>query len=261
MLNGALAIRFDPSLSRMEKARIAIGPVANKPYRARGAEAYLESVAISPEAIAEAARIASEEANPRSSLIRGGGAYRKEMVRLYLTRTIQSLVDETKKREQGVMKVRMKVNGNQVEREIPADRLLVDFLREDLGLTGTKEGCEEGECGACTVIMNGKSVTSCLIPAVKADGAEILTVEGLAEDAELHPLQQAFLEEGAVQCGYCTAGMLLFGQSPPGRKSHPRFAEVKKGLSGNLCRCTGYTKIIRAVQVASEKMQRKGGKR
>jgi carbon-monoxide dehydrogenase small subunit len=157
------------------------------------------------------------------------------------------------------MKVRMRVNGNQVEREIPADRLLVDFIREDLGLTGTKKGCEEGECGACTLIMNGKSVASCLIPAFKADGAEILTVEGLADDAQLHPLQQAFLEEGAVQCGYCTAGMLLSAKALLDENPNPTVQEVKKGLSGNLCRCTGYTKIIRAVQVASEKMQKERG--
>ena len=157
------------------------------------------------------------------------------------------------------MKVRMRVNGNQVEREIPADRLLVDFIREDLGLTGTKKGCEEGECGACTLIMNGKSVVSCLIPAFKADGAEILTVEGLADDAQLHPLQQAFLEEGAVQCGYCTAGMLLSAKALLDENPNPTVQEVKKGLSGNLCRCTGYTKIIRAVQVASEKMQKERG--
>ncbi len=157
------------------------------------------------------------------------------------------------------MKVRMRVNGNQVEREIPADRLLVDFIREDLGLMGTKKGCEEGECGACTLIMNGKSVASCLIPAFKADGAEILTVEGLADDAQLHPLQQAFLEEGAVQCGYCTAGMLLSAKALLDENPNPTVQEVKKGLSGNLCRCTGYTKIIRAVQMASEKMQKERG--
>jgi carbon-monoxide dehydrogenase small subunit len=157
------------------------------------------------------------------------------------------------------MKVRMRVNGNQVEREIPADRLLVDFIREDLGLTGTKKGCEEGECGACTLIMNGKSVASCLVPAFKADGAEILTVEGLADDAQLHPLQQAFLEEGAVQCGYCTAGMLLSAKALLDENPNPTVQEVKKGLSGNLCRCTGYTKIIRAVQVVSEKMQKERG--
>jgi len=157
------------------------------------------------------------------------------------------------------MKVRMRVNGNQVEREIPANRLLVDFIREDLGLIGTKKGCEEGECGACTIMMNGKSVVSCLIPAVKADGAEILTVEGMACEAQLHPLQQAFLEEGAVQCGYCTSGMLLSAKALLDENPDPTVEDVKRGISGNFCRCTGYTKIIRAVQAGSEKIQKERG--
>jgi aerobic carbon-monoxide dehydrogenase small subunit len=156
------------------------------------------------------------------------------------------------------MKVRMRVNGNRVEREIPPDRLLVDFIREDLGLTGTKKGCEEGECGACTIIMNGKSVVSCLIPAFKADGAEILTVEGMAGEGQLDPIQQAFLEEGAVQCGYCTPGMLLSAKALLDENPNPTVEEVKKGMSGNLCRCTGYKKIIRAVRVASERIHREG---
>jgi carbon-monoxide dehydrogenase small subunit len=153
------------------------------------------------------------------------------------------------------MKVCMRVNGNQVEREIPPDRLLVDFIREDLGLTGTKKVCEEGECGACTVLMNGKNVVSCLTPVFKADGAEILTVEGMAGEAQLHPIQQAFLEEGAVQCGYCTPGMVLSTKALLDENPHPTVEAVKRGISGNFCRCTGYTKIIRAAQVASEKIQ------
>jgi carbon-monoxide dehydrogenase small subunit len=153
----------------------------------------------------------------------------------------------------------MRVNGNRVERDIPADRLLVDFLRDDLGITGTKKGCEEGECGACTVLMNGKAVVSCLIPAFKADGAEILTVEGVAGEAELHPIQQAFLEEGAVQCGYCIPGMVLSAKALLDENPDPTVEEVKKGISGNLCRCTGYTKIIRAVQVASERIRKEKG--
>ena len=153
----------------------------------------------------------------------------------------------------------MRVNGNRVEREIPPDRLLLDFIREDLGLIGTKKGCEEGECGACTLIMNGKSVVSCLVPAFKAEGAEILTVEGMAGEAQLHPLQQAFLEEGALQCGYCTPGMLLSAKALLDENPDPMVEEVKKGISGNLCRCTGYTKIIRAIQVASERIRKERG--
>jgi len=153
-------------------------------------------------------------------------------------------------------KLRIKVNGRWVERETRPDRMLVDFLREDLGLTGTKKGCEEGECGACTIIMNGKTALSCLIPALKAEGAEILTVEGLAPNGKLHPLQEAFWEEGAVQCGYCTPGLLLAAKALLDERPAPEVEEVKEAISGNLCRCTGYAKIIRAIQAASEKMEK-----
>jgi carbon-monoxide dehydrogenase small subunit len=132
--------------------------------------------------------------------------------------------------------------------------MLLDFLREDLGLTGTKKGCEEGECGACTILMDGKTALSCLVPVLKADGAEILTVEGMADGDRLHPIQQAFWEEGAVQCGYCTPGMLLSAKALLDKNSDPAVEEIKTAISGNLCRCTGYGRIIRAIQVASEKM-------
>ena len=152
-------------------------------------------------------------------------------------------------------KIRMNVNGTWVERETRADRMLLDFLRDDLGLTGTKKGCEEGECGACTILINGKAVLSCLIPVFKADGAEILTVEGMAKGDRLHSLQQAFWEQGAVQCGYCTPGMLLSAKALLDEKPEPSLEEVRKAISGNLCRCTGYGSIVRAIQVASEKMR------
>lgn len=155
-------------------------------------------------------------------------------------------------------KIRVRVNGIWLNGEVPPDGLLLDWLREDLGLTGTKKGCEHGECGACTVIMNGKPVLSCLTPAMKADGAEILTVEGMAQKDQLHPLQQAFWDEAAVQCGYCTPGMLLSAKGLLDENPDPTPEEIKKGISGNLCRCTGYTKIVRAIQVASEKMRKKG---
>jgi carbon-monoxide dehydrogenase small subunit len=153
------------------------------------------------------------------------------------------------------MKLRVKVNGSWREAETRPDRLLLDWLREDLGLTGTKKGCAEGECGACTVIMNGKAVLSCLLPAFKADGAEILTVEGMARQGQLHPLQQAFLEKGAVQCGYCSPGMLLSAKALLDENPQPSAEDIREAISGNLCRCTGYVSIIRAVQLAAEKMR------
>ena len=151
-------------------------------------------------------------------------------------------------------RLRLKLNGSWREVETRPDRILLDLLREDLGLTGTKKGCEEGECGACTVILNGKAVLSCLLPAFKADGAEILTVEGMAWENSLHPLQQAFWEEGAVQCGYCTPGMLLSAKALLDEIPEPSVEDVKIGISGNLCRCTGYAKIVRAIQVAAGKL-------
>jgi carbon-monoxide dehydrogenase small subunit len=154
-----------------------------------------------------------------------------------------------------VNKVRIKVNGIWREVETPSDRILLDLLREDLGLTGTKKGCEAGECGACTVIMNGQAVLSCLIPAFKADGTEILTIEGLAREGDLHPLQKAFWEEGAVQCGYCTPGMLLSAKAFLDENPEPKVEEIKKAISGNLCRCTGYAKIISAIRKAGKRMR------
>lgn len=152
--------------------------------------------------------------------------------------------------------IRFTLNGVRQEAEVRADRILLDFLREDLGFTGTKKGCEEGECGACTVIMNGKAVLSCLIPALKADGADLVTVEGLASDEQLHPLQEAFWAEGAVQCGYCTPGMLLSAKALLDENPQPSAGEIREAISGNLCRCTGYTKIVRAIGSASKKMHK-----
>ncbi len=155
--------------------------------------------------------------------------------------------------------IHFRLNGNWREAQARPDRILLDLLREDLGLTGAKKGCEQGECGACTVIMNGKTVLSCLVPASKADGAEILTVEGLARPDHLHPLQTAFWEEGAVQCGYCTPGMLLAAKALLDENPRPTDAEVKQAISGNLCRCTGYTKIIAAILKAAETLRREEG--
>ena len=144
--------------------------------------------------------------------------------------------------------ITLKVNNSEYIIDILPDRMLLDVLREDLGLTGTKKGCGKGECGACSVIMDGKLVNSCLVPAMKADGSEILTVEGLAGEEELHPIQKAFLNKGAVQCGFCTPGMLLAAKNLLDEKITPSIDEIKVAISGNLCRCTGYTKIIEAIE-------------
>ncbi|MBX5489567.1 MAG: (2Fe-2S)-binding protein [Chloroflexi bacterium] len=144
------------------------------------------------------------------------------------------------------------VNGQCYSAAVPVRLSLVDFLRETCGLTGTHVGCEHGVCGACTVLLNGASVRSCLMLAVQADGAEILTVEGLARDGELHPLQQAFWEHHALQCGYCTPGFLLTALELLRDNPAPTEAEIREALSGNLCICTGYVNIVRAVQAAAQ---------
>jgi carbon-monoxide dehydrogenase small subunit len=142
------------------------------------------------------------------------------------------------------------VNGEVVERDVPARRLLVHFLRDDLGLTGTHVGCDTGNCGACTVHLDGVAVKSCMLLAVQVDGAEVATVEGLAPDGELTPLQRSFSEHHALQCGYCTPGMLMSATALLAQTPHPTEDEVRVALQGNICRCTGYVNIVEAVVAA-----------
>lgn len=156
------------------------------------------------------------------------------------------------------MKITLTVNGQKREVDVKPHTRLLDLLREDLGLTGTKEGCGKGECGACTVIMNNKVVASCLVLAPQADGAEIQTVEGLGGKDKLHPIQKSFIETGAVQCGFCIPGMIMSSKKLLDDNVNPSKEEIKRGLSGNICRCTGYVKIIDAVEEASRKMQSGG---
>lgn len=147
-------------------------------------------------------------------------------------------------------RVSFRVNGEMRSVEAPPMARLLDVIRCDLQLTGTKEGCGEGECGACSVLLNGDLVNSCLVPVAQADGAEIETVEGLGSDARLHPVQQAFLECGGAQCGMCTPGMLVASAHLLRSNPHPSLVEIREGLNGNLCRCTGYMRIFEAVERA-----------
>jgi carbon-monoxide dehydrogenase small subunit len=151
--------------------------------------------------------------------------------------------------------IRLKINGLALELEVKPWATLLDTLREDLGLTGTKEGCGQGECGACTVLMDGKPVNACLILAMEAQGKEIVTIEGLASGDELHPIQQAFVDRGGMQCGFCTPGMILSAKALLDENPDPTDEEIRKGLEGNFCRCTGYTKIIESIRVAAERMK------
>ena len=143
--------------------------------------------------------------------------------------------------------VRCKVNGDVIERTVPDDMSLLSFLRDELGLTGTKEGCSEGDCGACTVIVDGKSVNSCLFLAALADGCEILTIEGLEKSGEMDRIQKSFLGHGAVQCGFCTPGMIMSAYCLLKENPNPTEDEVRRAISGNLCRCTGYQQIVDAI--------------
>ena len=151
----------------------------------------------------------------------------------------------------GTHSITVTVNGAKERLDVPSNMTLLQMLREQLGLTGTKNGCEAGECGACTVLVGGEPVNSCMMLAVEADGQQILTVEGLAPEGTLSPLQEAFVEHNAIQCGYCTPGMLMTAHALLERNPSPSEQEIKEGLVGNLCRCTGYVRIIDAIQAVA----------
>lgn len=148
-------------------------------------------------------------------------------------------------------KINFTINGMQREVEVSPSMRLLDVIRDVLGLTGTKEGCGEGECGACTVLIDGKPVNSCLVLVGQVQGREVTTIEGISDGKELHPLQKAFISEGAVQCGYCTPGMILSAKALLDNNPNPSEEEIRRGISGNLCRCTGYKKIVKAIQAVS----------
>jgi len=152
--------------------------------------------------------------------------------------------------------IKIKLNGKPMTLEMPAHRLLLDLLRDEIGLTGTKEGCGTGDCGACTVLLNGRPVNSCLILSGELDGADIVTIEGLKIGPEFHPVQKAFIQDGGAQCGYCTPGMLMMSKALLDENLNPTEEEIRFALSGNLCRCTGYAKIIQAVQDAATELRR-----
>ncbi|MHC2994106.1 MAG: (2Fe-2S)-binding protein [Candidatus Atribacteria bacterium] len=162
------------------------------------------------------------------------------------------------------LKIKLIINGKKREVETTPSTRLLDLLRDDLHLTGTKEGCGKGECGACTVIMNGELIASCLVLAPQANGVVITTIEGIGDNEHLDPVQEAFIETGAVQCGFCTPGMILATKKILEENIHPCEEEIKRGISGNLCRCTGYQKIIDAIKLSAVKLagsnSRKGEK-
>jgi aerobic-type carbon monoxide dehydrogenase small subunit (CoxS/CutS family) len=232
---------------------------------------------LNAETIERAARLAVNSAHPIDD-VRGTMGYRQEMVRISVLRALRSVMKgETREAypQRPVLlwgedyqgeaplidastwtnpedPIITRINGHEYTIPTGHHKTLLRFLREDAGLIGTKEGCAEGECGACTVFLDGMAVMSCLVPAERAHGAEIVTIEGLARDGKLHPVQRTFVEEGAVQCGYCTPGFIMSAAKLLEEQHRPSQFEIEQAITGNLCRCTGYYKIVKAIELASQ---------
>ncbi len=258
-------------------ARIALGSVAPTIIRTPTAEQYLHGRALTPETIREAARLAAATPSPIDD-VRATAEYRSEMVRVLVARALRALADgrEAEQYPQdpamlwgeaeghpasslpaltahgGHQPIETTINGERRQFTTGQDKTLLRFLREEAGLPGTKEGCAEGECGACTVFLDGAAVMACMTPAPRAHGADIVTVEGLQEGGELHPLQAAFVRNAAVQCGYCTPGFVMSGVKLLEEHPQPNDAQIAQSISGNLCRCTGYYSIVQAFREAGE---------
>lgn len=272
VVNVAAVLQFVEHGSTVTDARIALGSIAPTIIRAREAEAALTGYPLTGERIAEAAQLAAESSRPIDD-IRGSARYRRQMVGVFTSRALRRLRDRaeraawpadppllwirgrdrkptTSHRSSPIRDIETTVNGQQRVIQNASHKTLLQLLRDDLGLIGTKEGCTEGECGACTVLLDGMAVVACLVPAARARGSKIITVEGLAGNGELHAVQQAFIREGAVQCGYCTPGLIMSGAALLAEKPQPTEDQARQAITGNLCRCTGYYKIVSALLAA-----------
>ena len=269
---------------RIEHAAITLGSVAPTIIHATEAETYLIGKELQPEVIEKAAELAALAARPIDDL-RGSAGYRQEMVRVCILRALRKInngneqegfpknpvmlrgssgfqplqpLSDSMEHHQDVA-IETTINGEPRSFKSGFNKTLLRLLREEGGLTGTKEGCAEGECGACTVYLDGVAVMACMVPAPRAHGAEIVTIEGLGQDDKLHPLQQAFIDEGAVQCGYCTPGFLMAGAKLFEEQPEPDLFSIQQAITGNLCRCTGYYKILTAFERAAELMHQDSG--
>jgi xanthine dehydrogenase iron-sulfur cluster and FAD-binding subunit A len=261
----------------INEAVITLGAVAPVIIHAQKAEEYLKGKSLSSAIIDEAARLTGEAAKPIDDL-RGSAAYRSYIVTVIARRAILAIqnhengksllqnppildsctTQNSNNKSAGTITsetpIITTINGQKYILKNGQDKTLLRLIREDAGLIGTKEGCAEGECGACTIHLDGAAIMACLVPAPRAHGAEITTIEGIASGETLHPVQQTFVEEGAVQCGYCTPGFVMSAAKLLEENHSPSEIEIKQALTGNLCRCTGYYKIIRAVEKAARRM-------
>ncbi len=275
VINATLLLTF--AGNSVSKAVITLGAVAPTIVRASKAEAYLAGRQLDDKTIAATAQLTMAAARPIDD-IRGSAAYRREMVRALTARGLHALVNKEERGDfptepvllwgqtsaetavnsanssqfTGAEAITTHINGKAYQFANGHDKTLLNLLRDEAGLVGTKEGCAEGECGACTVFLDGIAVMSCLVPSARAHGADIVTVEGLAEPERLHPVQDAFIHAGAVQCGYCTPGLLMAATKLLEEKKRPSRNEIQQAISGNLCRCTGYAKIVAAIEEASQ---------
>ncbi len=272
-----VAVVLDLQGDTVKSASITLGAVAPTIIHATPAESFLANKKLDDENIAKAAELTRDACTPIDD-IRGSAAYRKEMVRVCTQRALKALRNGSEKdgmpehpimlrttttadnRPQTVARrpssagapIETTINGKPYTFNSGHGKTLLRLLREEAGLIGTKEGCAEGECGACTVFLDGEAVMSCLVPAPRAHGAEIVTVEGLGNEEKLHPVQEAFIQDGAVQCGYCTPGFLMSAAKLLEEKADPTHNEIEQAITGNLCRCTGYYKIVEAIEDASK---------
>jgi carbon-monoxide dehydrogenase medium subunit len=279
-----IALILDLEAGLVSSASITLGSVAPMIIHASEAEGYLAGKQLTEDVVEEAARLTMNTSKPIDD-IRGSAAYRREMVRVCAMRGLRSLRDGQEQagmpheavllwgkeaidhslltmHESPTSPIETTINGKKHTFKSGHDKTLLRLLREEGNLIGTKEGCAEGECGACTVFMDGKAVMACLVPAPRAHGAEIVTIEGLAStltpaplpkgEGGLHPVQEAFIQHGAVQCGYCTPGFIMSAAMLMEEKDNPTRNEIEQAITGNLCRCTGYYKIVQAIEDANK---------